>query len=375
MRLLEFAAPVKARIEHPEDRIFDGADAAIAAVKALQSAAQNPSAVSVKWDGAPAIIFGWFNGKFVMTDKTGYNKASRTNGSEGFYYSGQEAYKDIFNKKPEQEGRKEYSTQFGSLFPYLQALVPNNTKGFFQADVMWFATPQIKNNNYTFAPNKVTYSIPSNSELGKQVSHSKVGIVIHSLFKTLGDSEPVALIPNQQKFNTVKGLVVLNPSLSSAQNINVPATVYTKLEKFIAANKANIDKFLSAQPKMGTTMKSYAAWESRQGNAAEAARRVKDFPGYIDAISKLSNAQKASLKQFYASNAKTAHAIWRIVEGITKLKMLIKNSLDKQTGNYVAATLGGKPGHEGFVAATPSGKIKLVNRPLFMKIASPLENT
>ena len=81
MKIFEIATPkkrmlaeAKARIDHPEDIIFDeGIEGARRALEAIKHASVNPSATTVKWDGKPAIIWGRDeNGQFVLTDKSGF---------------------------------------------------------------------------------------------------------------------------------------------------------------------------------------------------------------------------------------------------------------------------------------------------------------
>ena len=59
-------------LEHPEDSIFDGRRAALVAVSEMLLCRN----VSVKWDGAPAIVFGTNpkNGKFFVGTKSVFNK-------------------------------------------------------------------------------------------------------------------------------------------------------------------------------------------------------------------------------------------------------------------------------------------------------------
>ena len=60
-------------LEHPEDAIFDGRRAAISAIRQMISAKWN---ISVKYDGAPAIVFGTNpeNGRFFVGTKSVFNK-------------------------------------------------------------------------------------------------------------------------------------------------------------------------------------------------------------------------------------------------------------------------------------------------------------
>ena len=61
-------------LEHPEDLIFSSRRAALRAVKQLMMS--NYSNLSVKWDGAPAIVFGTHpeTGKFFVGTKSVFNK-------------------------------------------------------------------------------------------------------------------------------------------------------------------------------------------------------------------------------------------------------------------------------------------------------------
>ena len=57
----------KARIDHPEDLLFDeGVAGARRAINALLHIPNNPKSTTVKWDGTPAIIFGRDENGFVI---------------------------------------------------------------------------------------------------------------------------------------------------------------------------------------------------------------------------------------------------------------------------------------------------------------------
>jgi hypothetical protein len=62
-------------------------------------------------------------------------------------------------------------------------------------------------------------------------------------------------------------------------------------------------------------------------------------------------------------------AVFKIANMLVDLKYKLKDQLDSHAsqGAAVTASVREHPGHEGFVADTPHGKIKLVNRPVFMK--------
>ena len=87
-------------ITHPEDLVFDGKDAVRDVISVFRSAFndynQEENSISVKYDGAPAIVFGTdvTNGRFFVGTKSVFNKKIKkicyTNDCIDYYYS----YKD-----------------------------------------------------------------------------------------------------------------------------------------------------------------------------------------------------------------------------------------------------------------------------------------
>ena len=59
-------------LEHPEDTIFDGRRVALKAITEMITC----KTVGIKWDGAPAVVFGTnpANGKFFVGTKSVFNK-------------------------------------------------------------------------------------------------------------------------------------------------------------------------------------------------------------------------------------------------------------------------------------------------------------
>ncbi len=66
----------KAHVEHPEDLVFQsGSTGASRGLQAIADTVKQPAAITIKWDGYPALIFGTgIDGKFVVCDKHMFNK-------------------------------------------------------------------------------------------------------------------------------------------------------------------------------------------------------------------------------------------------------------------------------------------------------------
>lgn len=171
-------------LEHLEDDIinlgYKGAQQSIAFVEALfelfQGNSNRKMNITVKWDGAPAVVCGKDpdTGMFFVATKHG-----------------------AFAKDPKLGFTPElidyyYSSGPGETLKYVyHALKDSNMQDVLQGDVMF--TPDIKKNtnidgkNYiTFKPNTIMYAVPPDEPLGKKIGNSTVGIVFHTKYSGRG---------------------------------------------------------------------------------------------------------------------------------------------------------------------------------------------
>ena len=176
--LTESKAGKNLHLEHLEDEILNfGVDGGRAAINFLRSrrdmlAGGSRSSVdmTVKWDGAPAIFAG-------VEPETG-----------DFFV----AKKSVFNVNPklyktEAEIDDDLSGALNSKFKIaLKEFSKLGIKGVLQGDLMYTddMEPQtIDGVKYiTFQPNTIVYAVPVNSDLGKTMLRSKVGIVWHTTY-------------------------------------------------------------------------------------------------------------------------------------------------------------------------------------------------
>jgi len=175
-------------LEHIEDEVLnngvDGTRQAINFLRGLRDMLAGSSKsgkqvrITVKWDGAPAIFAGINpeNNKFFVGTKGVFAKTAKLN------YTPEDIDK---NHPAEGLNRKlklalEYLPELG-----IQDVV--------QGDMMYsqedLQDETIDGEEYLiFKPNTIVYAIPKNSDLAKQISISKMGIVFHTRYS--GDSLP-----------------------------------------------------------------------------------------------------------------------------------------------------------------------------------------
>ena len=166
-------------LEHLEDDIInrgsDGGRNAVNFLKSIRNMLAGSSSgrvnMSVKWDGAPAIICGTNpeNGKFFVGTKSVFNKTPKINYTPG----------DISNNHSGPVASK--------LLACLRDLKRLGIKGVYQGDLL-FTRSELKpavidgEKMITFTPNTITYAVPTSSKLGRRIARARLGIVFHTYY-------------------------------------------------------------------------------------------------------------------------------------------------------------------------------------------------
>jgi hypothetical protein len=166
-------------LEHLEDDIINrGSDGGRNAVNFLKSvrnmlagSANGRVNMSVKWDGAPAIIAGINpeNGKFFVGTKSVFNVTPKIN-----YTSS-----DI--------ARNHSGPVADKLRVCLNELKKLGITNIYQGDLL-FTKGDLKTalidgeKMITFTPNTITYAVPVDSDIGKKIARARLGIVFHTYY-------------------------------------------------------------------------------------------------------------------------------------------------------------------------------------------------
>ena len=174
----------RTHLEHIEDIIltqgYQGGQAVIDYYKGLlvtlQGTSVDPVKVSVKWDGAPAVVCGTNpdNGRFFVGTKSVFTQSPKIN------YTKNDIAK---NHGTEDLGQK--------LLKCLVHLKKLNITGVVQGDLLFTdeditRKPINGKQHITFTPNTITYAVEEGSDIAKQIDAAKVGIIFHTTYN--GDS-------------------------------------------------------------------------------------------------------------------------------------------------------------------------------------------
>ena len=379
-------------LEHIEDEILNygitGGRASINFIQSLRDmfagASRSSINMTVKWDGAPAVFAGVdpADGKFFVGKKSVFNvepQLYKTDADVDKYTSGD------LNKK-----LKVALSEFSKL----------GIKGVLQGDLMFtddVSTDTIDGKKYyTFQPNTIVYAADVNSDLGKQISKAKIGVVWHTTYtgKELQDMKAsfgvnISSLKNVSSvwqddatFKDVSGSATMTEKETAA----ITAELSTAGKTFQKINSSMLTKFLNLQDSFTGAMvsaglKTYNNISVRQGKPinnpkAHAMGYVKHvYNKYNDKVkdskSKAGKDKYLKLRTEYTremnKHVKNLTEIITFQNAIVKAKMLIVRKLNsvKSIGTFIKTDNGFKVSNpEGYVAIdrVSGNAVKLVDR-------------
>lgn len=354
------------RIPYIEDLVFQkglaGAREALDIIK--HTAEDTKKYATIKWDGSPAVIFGRNDaGEFVLTDKAGatavgYNGLATSPAMMDKILKQRDAAAAAKGKSVD---RTQLSKLYQDIWPYFEAAVPKNFRGYLKGDLLFFPDhPYVEDaGNLVFQPNMhggIQYRIPINSDLGQEIVKSRVGIAVHTFMKDPHDPEQFVSNP-ETMLKPVSGLMVTGATDKNLENLKLSRQAMSELSSYSRGENAQalqgllnpaelrsaqitdlpalMEKFihsLKGTDYSGATPQAFGAWLQHNVNP----RKYNNIVEYLQ--SPRSNILGMSV----------AFAIWNKLH---ELKQDLQRQLDLQ-----------RPGQEGWVFSTPAGRAKLVSR-------------
>jgi len=392
--LLTRGASKNTHIEHLEDLILNdgyaGAQAAFSYLDNIRAMlAQGTGSVgkvTVKWDGAPAIVCGIDpeDSQFFVATKSAFSKSPKLIKNK----------KDIakwYSDKPELMTKLEYALK------YLPKLDIGNVM---QGDLMFIDTDIMQAEIggelcHVFTPNTISYAVPVNSAIGKRISTCKMGIVFHTAYEgsSLPEMQAIygATVNGLTKNNSVwfddatykdyTGRATLTTEENNAIESNIAAGLKTlgKFEKkkalfdVILANHEfakHIKPFVNSRIRSGEQigdllgfLKEFIVFYKAKMNLE--IEKLKGGPDSKAALARVEQIKEQ--EQFIADNNNTLLAIMAIYKRVIEIKLALVRKL-QQVESLVGAFVKTENGYqvmnpEGFVAiGQDGGAVKLVDR-------------
>jgi len=373
MNLFELFKPVKniimEGIDHPEDLIISqgsaGADRVLADLSSLQ---KDPSTISVKWDGFPAVVFGRDStGKLVFMDKHMYDKVVK--GAMEFM-----SIKDYDISREANRGNL-WETE-SALRPTLDKIIPNVKDQYWMGDLMWTGTPKTSDGYFVFKPNTVEYRVKIDDTPGRgntlsdQIARSIGGIAVHTFIPGLGQSDQPLIGLKGLREN--EGIVFLVGEMRDKPKVGINSALLNQTKAIISQHRTAVDKFISDL----TAMKGKAVITA-MGPFITRMLEEDDISGNIvprfleflkerlndTAQNKFLGAKKDGWLYQEQGGGPGLLGIWTMWAAITELKTHIKQQIDtQQQGSEIIAITDGVNAHEGYVFGSGKDKLKLIDR-------------
>ena len=289
-------------LEHLEDSIIDrGSKGGRDAVNFLKSIKKMLTGhvggklnVTVKWDGAPAVICGINpeNGKFFVATKSLFNVTPKINYSTG----------DILKNHDGGLATK--------LIICLRELSKLGITGILQGDLL-FTKGDVKTTTideqdyYVFTPNTITYAVAKDSQIGRRIAGARLGIVFHTVYSGSKISNLKASFGSIRGFPKLSSVFVTDATYKDASgSATFNVSEMTQFDNIIAMAEGSLtqaepilNQFNTSEPlAVGYKLKSFFNFFIRnsQGDMAKVKELIESFRTYyanmvqqeVDAVSK-----------------------------------------------------------------------------------------
>lgn len=251
-----------------------------------------------------------------------------------------------------------------SLYESIQAITPENFRGFVYGDVISLDSPAVQNGIASFKGNvrsETVYHTLVNSEIGKKIQKSKCVIAAHGMFDEWGSKDKQQIpIDDFSHFNPHSDIVILNPEYNK-RPIKVNDGVIEQVEGLLDRHNKIIHKFM--EPVHGMTdlpdlMYRYVNHKCRYKRQYEINSR--DFLQWLRGNNRLTSSKIMRICKHIMEHPSALEIILTICNEIRKEKDKVIEQLERSTGD-VWSTHG-----EGYVRYATSmhtcGNIKLVPR-------------
>ena len=377
-------------LEHLEDEMLNygtsGCSAAVSFLKELKKMlGQQESAgfMQTKWDGAPSVVCGVdpLSGLFFVGTKSVFNKTEPkmcfSEEAIDNYYSGDLAEKLKFSLR--------YFSKLG-------------IKGVIQGDLLYTDSTRTRETVngeqlYTFRPNTITYGIPIDHDIGKQVGRSKIGVVFHTHYTgdILSEMQARAGAPIRE-FNKISEVAVIDNDTPmnrvgfSKSEMRKFDNYITKIERMCHICGDFLDELVDASGSKGdakfhisTFLKQFFNNEIKNarsiGNIDEALYDLANFyhQKMSKELAKIKTAANLTKKRnlvyesenFLVDNVYKFKAMLTLYKELQAVKQMVIDKLDhlEEFRTFVQTDKGYKvTTPEGYVLHKDGDMIKFVNR-------------
>lgn len=340
----------KGHLDHPEDLvILQDIEGAKRAVASTINCSKNPKAITIKWDGYPALIFGHgTNGKFSIMDKHMFNKKDM---------SGRQIYSPndfVSYDKARGVERTELHKLIANIWEGLEK-ESKGTKGYYWGDLL-FSQP-LKNIDglYKFKanPNGITYTVDITSDIGKLLKNKVAGIAVHQFLspEALSTDQAISLDGTIGNLKNNSNVAIVPSAMPTAPKIAIDKNLERQAKQAIAKYGNSVSQLMSSAPQARNTFNGlFTTYINKKIVSGDLSNLAGDFMDYFE-HRPMTVTMKKKLADHLNSNKEGIIGLFTIWTALYNLKMNLVTQLasaaeQSPVKGYLQS---GQQSQEGFV--------------------------
>lgn len=348
----------KGHLDHPEDLvILNDIAGANQAISSILAAVQNPKEFTIKWDGYPALIFGYGpDGKFSIMDKHMFNKKDMT---------GRKVHSPkqfIEYDKARGVDRAELHDIISNIWTGLQK-ASKGTKGYYWGDMLFGQPLKDQNGLYKFKanPNGITYTVDVDSEIGKLLTGKIAGIAVHQFIppNAASTDEATSLKGTIGQLKNNSDVALVPSAMPVVPNIKIDKGLINQAKSAITKYGKDVQKLMQAPQARNTFNQLFTTYINKKIVSGDVSNLANDFMDYFE-TRPMTVSMKKKLSDHINANKNGIIGLFTIWSAVYNLKNQVVQQLAKQAEQspvkgYLQS---GQQSQEGFV----SQGLKFVDR-------------
>lgn len=341
----------KGHLDHPEDLVFlDDEAGARRAIDSIEATVTNPNTVTIKWDGYPALIFGRGpDGKFSIMDKHMFNKKD---GSGRVVHSPQQ-FVEYDNARGVNRG--DLYDLIARIWPGLEKS-DRGSNGYYWGDLLFSKPLQERNGQFSFRanPNGITYSVDSDSEVGRLMSGKEAAVAVHQFIKpdAASTDDAVPLNGTIGNLENNSNVAIVPSKMPVTPKLKVNTKLKNAAEQALAKYGNVVRDLMQTAPQARNTFNQlFTTYINKRIVAGNLTNLLDGFIEYVESRP-MSEKMKAKILEHLEVNKQGLVGAFKIWVAIYNFKMDVVKQLDQaaKSSPVKGYLQDGTETHEGFVA-------------------------
>jgi hypothetical protein len=341
----------KGHLDHPEDLVFLDDEAGVRrAIDAISQTVNSPDTVTIKWDGYPALIFGrGSDGKFSIMDKHMFNKKDGTG-------------RNVYSPEEFVQYDNARGVNRGDLYDLIARIWPGLEKadrggnGYYWGDLLFSRPLNDQNGLYKFRanPNGITYTVDTDSSVGKLLAGKDAAIAVHQFIKpdAASTDEAVPLNGTIGNLDNNSNVAIVPSKMPVTPKLKLNTKLKNDAESALNKYGSAVNQLMNTAPQARNTFNQlFTTYINKRIVAGDLSNLLNGFLEYVE-TRPMTDKMRAKIAEHLENNKEGLVGAFKIWVAIYNLKMDVVKQLDRaaETSPVKGYLQDGTQTQEGFVA-------------------------